>query len=170
MRDDENRDPPARPNDRVAGVSPRYDCPGCADRLEPIEAQIYRLECASCRGIWLDGSGTDAVVRGAISVVDDEAAVSGKNAPRSPYRGAPRLVEGRVCPFCRAGLELVTVPELGVALDICRAHGTWFDATELDAVVEHYVDKRSREEDVIGMLLERARTPSLRARRWHPFW
>ncbi|MEQ9318400.1 MAG: zf-TFIIB domain-containing protein, partial [Polyangiaceae bacterium] len=123
-----------------------------------------------CRGIWLDKSGTEAVVRGAISVVDDEAGAGKRGAPRSPYRGAPRVLEGRLCPFCGGRLELVSVPELGVQVDICREHGTWFDVTELNAVVEHYVDERGREEDVVGRLLRRATKPSLRARRWHPFW
>ena len=148
-----------------SSVAPHYDCPACSDRLASVEAQIFRLECASCHGIWLDESGTDAVVRGAISVIDDEPATGKRNAPRSPYRGVPRVRQGRLCPFCRGGLEPVTVPELGVQVDLCREHGTWFDVTELSAIVEHYLDKRSREDDVVGMLVERARTPSRRARR-----
>lgn len=149
-------------------MSPRYDCPACSNPLVRVEAQLFRLECGTCHGIWLDRSGTEAVVRGAISVVDDEGSGGGRDVPKSPYRGAPRLFEGRSCPFCSRALELVTVPELGVPVDVCREHGTWFDVSELQAVVDHYVGKT--EDDTLGMLLDRARRPSARARRWHPFW
>ena len=103
-------------------------------------------------------------------MIDDEAGERRADTPKSPYRGARRTLDGRACPFCGAGLELVTVPELGVQVDVCREHGTWFDVTELRAVVDHYVEKRSRRDDVVAMLLDRAREPSRRARGWHPFW
>ena len=153
-------------------ASDGYRCPACESALVQVPSQLFRLECGSCHGVWLDGAGTEQVVKGAISVIDDEEeAMRRRDRALTPYRGAPRAFDGeRSCPFCAGQLMTVTVPELGVDLDLCREHGTWFDMTELRAVVEHYLVKQTNEDQVLGMLIQRARDPTPRARRWHPFW
>jgi Zn-finger nucleic acid-binding protein len=155
----------------VIGESDGVRCPACHTGLEQVEAEVFRLECHTCHGIWLDKSGTEQVVRGAITVIDDEAQARQRDRARTPYRGQPRRLGGeRSCPFCAAGLRMVVVPDLGVEVDVCSAHGTWFDVAELSKVVEYYVARRSDEEDTLSMLLRRARRPTKRARSWQPFW
>ena len=149
-------------------------CPACGDKVLPVEGRAFALECERCRGRWLDRSATEEVVRGVITLADEAEKIETKgDRAQTPYRGAPRLgVADRDCPFCAARLRPVRVEAAGIDLDVCPSHGTWFDAGELEAVVGHYREKVAKrdESQAMDLLIERARRPSARARRWHPFW
>lgn len=49
-----------------------------------------------------------------------------------PWRDRQGLARG--CPMCQVGMQ--TVELSGIQLDRCASHGIWFDATELDGVLQ----------------------------------
>jgi hypothetical protein len=40
------------------------------------------------------------------------------------------------CPVCRTAMECVGLSETVHDVDVCKAHGTWFDRTELAAFMD----------------------------------
>ena len=143
-------------------------CPACPGTLTLIPDYGYRLSCDRCSGYWLDRSGTEALVQGIITGLDESPRTKVRDRG-SPYRGVV-VTEQRACPHCDAPLRPVDVPEIGVRLHVCTTHGTWFDPGELSDVLQHYVDKNASPEVAMRRLLSKARDPSARARAWHPFW
>ena len=149
-------------------------CPACAGALRPLDGRVFALGCEHCHGRWLDRSTTEEVVRGVITLADEagEAEAQGDRA-QTPYRGAPRVGSREREWRCGAtGLGGVRVGEIGIDLDVCPGDGTWFEAAGLDAVGRHDQAKGAvrNETQAMELLIERARRPSTRARRWHPFW
>ena len=63
----------------------------------------------------------------------------GAAAPRAPLRGTGTALEPVTyvpCPLCHTSMNRMNFGKLsGVIVDVCRAHGTWFDAGELTRVV-----------------------------------
>ena len=101
--------------------------------------------CDRCLGIWLDNRACQALVGDRISEAGREKiswvtqqnrtpapAPAGQGYRRPEAVGAPD--EAVACPVCRGALRsFVTDPSrhgARVALDVCPAHGTWFDHGE----------------------------------------
>jgi Zn-finger nucleic acid-binding protein len=113
------------------------------------DGQLSAQGCSTCGGVWLDNAATAKVLAG----VGDRAAVAiadhlrSPTAPSNPYRRGGT----HGCPVCRQALERVVTdarrhPVAGIELDICRAHGTWFDGGELGTVAGAVVRKRERDD------------------------
>ncbi|MCA9585345.1 MAG: zinc ribbon domain-containing protein [Myxococcales bacterium] len=109
-------------------------CPRCARPLEgtPDHANI---ECASCGGLF--------VSKESLSEILAAAEVRGPFAAAKPEPkwNAPAVALGEVrylaCPTCRKTMNRHNFGRIsGVIVDVCRAHGTWFDAGELTRTVE----------------------------------
>jgi Zn-finger nucleic acid-binding protein len=125
--------------------SPRVRaCPRCAGGTQLVARLIAGVlldECPACCGVWLDAGAVDRVVRErreqslstlrqvlgpSQGLVGDPA-----GAPAQPARMYIR------CPDCDQIMNRVNFARRsGILLDVCRAHGTWFDAAELPRVVE----------------------------------
>jgi Zn-finger nucleic acid-binding protein len=109
-------------------------CPRCNVPLEAAggaggweDARVH--ECARCGGIF--------VPREALAELLCRAELSGPF--QSPKRAivvgldAVRYVR---CPLCHTSMNRVNFGKVsGVIVDVCRAHGTWFDAEELTRVI-----------------------------------
>lgn len=93
-------------------------CPRClVERLCPPEGEHAGRPCRSCRGAWLP---TDAALR----------LIAG---PFGPLTELPRLPTGHLrCPVCHAELERHHIA--AIELDLCPAHGVWFDHAEIDRI------------------------------------
>lgn len=122
-------------------------CAGCEHELglEPI-AEPDTLRCQDCdepfaafhagTGVlracrWCGGQLVDhALLRELLERQESQ----GRNAPRPPPRKEPVDVGVRYvrCPICRQPMNRKNFAgKSGVIVDICRAHGTWFDRGEL---------------------------------------
>jgi Zn-finger nucleic acid-binding protein len=115
-------------------------CPRCRSPLEvsaagaweradpPFAGGDARLhECPRCGGMF--------VPRDALAEILARAEVQGA-IPET--RGVPALetVTYIPCPMCHTSMNRVNFGKLsGVIVDVCRSHGTWFDAGELTRVV-----------------------------------
>jgi Zn-finger nucleic acid-binding protein len=118
-------------------------CPACGDgrhlnsrRLG--DPGVTLLECARCAGLWLSNEELQLVLersRAPLGLADSIATAEARGAVaegRSPAQG-PLY---RPCPECGKLMHRRNYGQKsGVIIDSCAAHGAWFDAQELDAIV-----------------------------------
>jgi Zn-finger nucleic acid-binding protein len=124
------------------GSSAKLPCPRCEVPLFEGRAQNITLHgCGTCGGVWLDNEGSLAVMQqippSLLELADRAARAS---------RGKPDHVPH--CPIDKAILERVTVK--GVDLDVCKAHGTWFDAGEVRRIAQAYASERIDHENALA--------------------
>lgn len=101
-------------------------CPRCRAPLEAAAGDATLSECARCGGIFV---AKDALVR-----ILAAAEVSGPVCKTSPAF----LTDVRYlpCPQCHTTMNRVNFGRAsGVIVDVCRAHGTWFDPGDLTRVI-----------------------------------
>lgn len=105
------------------------------------------LDCSACQGIFLekyviDRMGTEE---------GKEIRLAFPKRARAPEPTPVRYIE---CPTCHRLMNRTIFAKMsGVIVDVCKDHGVWFDAGEINAVVEFVekgglarAEKRAREE------------------------
>jgi Zn-finger nucleic acid-binding protein len=115
-------------------------CPGCgSERLRSRRLGHEGLavsECAVCGGLWLDNTVFEIVAtRARIGSLGDLGLAPPQPAiPPSPPAPGQHLY--RPCPVCRNLMNRHNYGGAsGVILDLCRAHGIWFDRDELPRIL-----------------------------------
>jgi Zn-finger nucleic acid-binding protein len=131
------------------------------------EAGAYTLhECAKCFGVWVDRDTVENLCREAAreAVTGPSAAgpIQQASAPLAPIRYVK-------CPQCQGLMHRVNYGKSsGIVLDVCRAHGTWFDDRELTSIVAFIraggLD-RAREREKAELAVERRRQATAAAQR-----
>lgn len=107
-------------------------CPRCELPLfEGRAGEIAMLGCGRCGGIWLD----NAAAQRALATMDEAVVALADQASR---QAAFTVDVGRTisCPTCRRPMGRTRAPKSGIYIDVCGAHGTWFDRYELGVVME----------------------------------
>jgi Zn-finger nucleic acid-binding protein len=113
-------------------------CPACKAQLAKTElggAEIHT--CGGCGGTWLDREifeniSADREKRGLVLTGLSSAVES--FVPES-------TVAYRPCPICGKFMNRINYARIsGVILDTCRSHGIWFDARELQNVL-NFIEK-----------------------------
>jgi len=107
-------------------------CPGCRGRMTSLAlGDASLLECESCDGLWVDAATFERIC----SDKESQAAVLHPRAappPRTSLR-----VSYRPCLRCGTMMNRVNFGKLsGTVIDVCRDHGTFLDAGELQAIVQ----------------------------------
>jgi len=140
-------------------------CPGCEKPLLRGELGEFVLhECGKCFGLWVDKDTFERICRDA----EQEAFSFGSPDPSAePGTGALPKIRYVRCPHCRKFMNRVQFAECsGVVVDVCRDHGTWFDAHELQRIVQFIrgggMDK-ARQRQKAELAAERRR---VQAARW----
>lgn len=113
-------------------------CPHCQAELVPGGVPDVALWCcARCGGAWTDTKGSWLVARALLSAEARAAATLTRQRAkqRDAYRANARGASTRRCPSCGSALERGHAAGRGVEVDLCRAHGTWFDAGEIERIV-----------------------------------
>jgi Zn-finger nucleic acid-binding protein len=111
-------------------------CPRACGELRTVALGGVELdECPRCSGVWVD----DATFRRLCADRERQAVLLGAPAPAP--RGGAATAAARVryapCPECRKLMNRVNFARAsGVIVDVCKAHGVWFDEDELRRVVE----------------------------------
>jgi Zn-finger nucleic acid-binding protein len=106
----------------------RFRCPVCENAaLSPaIFVGITRHGCAGCGGAWVDDVDLEQILLDLGGVPDEPL------GPPAP------VVSPRACPRC--GEPMTSEHSYGdephVKIDLCAAHGAWFDKDELATVIE----------------------------------
>lgn len=106
-----------------------FACPRCDARLFAGQADgVSMLGCGLCGGIWLDNEAAQRVTQHFSERVVELATRASQSAQRRPDVRAVAK-----CASCRAEMGRRTYGQ--VSVDVCQAHGTWFDAGELAALL-----------------------------------
>ncbi len=117
-----------------AGASRK--CPrGCGDMKQVSLGNVLMYECPKCNGLWLDPQTFDKLL------ADKQQTSSGLFGEPGT---TPAVVTQPVetvryvpCPVCGKLMNRQNFAHSsGVIIDICKAHGVWFDADELRRVIE----------------------------------
>jgi Zn-finger nucleic acid-binding protein len=127
-------DPYRTPGAVVGPPCPR--CAGVALTRRPL-ADASVDECARCRGVFVAPKVVERISRD----LSLRAAIS------DTFAGGPVVeplgVNALRCPRCSIGMRRQELArDAKVWIDVCGAHGTWFDARELPAMVALVGQKR----------------------------
>ena len=110
---------------RVHAEETRPPCPRCADFLNEKRVNDAVLSaCKNCGGVWLDATTVERLRRAPDGEVDRAAAQIGA---RADTFAAPDRSLAISCPICRTHLRRFAIAGTPHAVDVCDAHGTWFD-------------------------------------------
>lgn len=148
------------------------ECPVCVRPLVELSCKQGVIRpCETCGGVWLSAAQSRRVTAGTLSAEERKLAREATRRFRSRQRGGtyrsvlPAADGERACPVCEAPLALSTVAPVGVVVDRCDLHGTWFDAGEL-RIVARWFELRARglDEELasLAMLLQRGARRSRR--------
>lgn len=127
--------------EEVAGGRSDYSCPSCrperrlsSRKVPDAMTPLALLECGSCAGVWLGHPTFDALQEKARR---DAVPAPGAAAPATgAHGGKSGEITYRPCPVCRKLMvRRAFAGSSGIVLDVCRNHGLWFDADELDATL-----------------------------------
>ena len=120
------------PRTSIPEVASPLACPRCRVLLVLGHAGGTLLwGCGTCGGIWLDnataGRITSAMPPDALALADSAAGHA---------RHQPDVHAAIACPECARPLSRRHVGAARVDIDVCEAHGTWFDKHELRHVAQ----------------------------------
>jgi len=167
----------------LTDVTSSLRCPcGSADlthRAIPVSpgttgGPLLLADCASCFGMWLSRKTVERLIA---SHADDTIllalapGVSARSASRAPGTGMTE-VRYRPCPDCGTIMNRVNYARIsGIVVDVCKQHGTWFDAQELPALLD-FVRRGgldvARSRETVALADERRRLERERAMRTQP--
>jgi Zn-finger nucleic acid-binding protein len=119
--------------DRAAMESAGMPCPKCDIELQKITVgKAILCECSKCEGFWLDTLSFEEICTDR----EQQSALLG-TAVILPPPPLPDKVHYIKCPQCRDLMQRVNFAGCsGVVIDTCRLHGAWFDAKELQRIIQ----------------------------------
>jgi len=125
------------------GPSPAGSCPRCRETLIAVSAGAILpgvRTCHKCGGVFADNDASKRIV----STLDRLLLEVGFQAALGKRRvGDPReLARSLTCPECLVGMRKVRIESAACEIDVCPAHGSWFDAGELQDVMRAYASSR----------------------------
>lgn len=99
-----------------------------------VVGKVTLSECTKCEGLWTD----TATLHQICADQEKQSAILGGAIPLPAAQGRPlEKVVYVPCPICAKLMNRVNFAKCsGVIVDVCQAHGTWFDKEELRRLVE----------------------------------
>ncbi|NRA37997.1 MAG: zf-TFIIB domain-containing protein [Planctomycetes bacterium] len=131
-------------SESCAALATDAGCPSCGDgkKLQSREFSPGKsfLECGNCAGMWVGNSVIQSILKTAKSEGRDASFGLGQQ-PAIATRSVDNRPEGdplyRECPECRHHMRRhIFAQNSGVVIDSCKEHGVWFDAQELDLILD----------------------------------
>jgi len=92
-------------------------------------------ECEHCGGLWLDVGTFERICANR----EEQSAVLGgaSMSPQAQTHSTSETIRYVPCPQCGQLMNRINFARCsGVVVDVCKGHGTWFDASELREIVE----------------------------------
>ena len=126
-----------------AGQPSDTACPCCGKAQKLNSRNLGRegvsvLECPQCAGLWIGRDTFQVIAEKARSTAASAEMFSGQgNAVRlKKGPGAQKGPMYRTCPECGRMMHRKNFGKRsGVIVDVCKVHGIWFDAEELDRIL-----------------------------------
>ena len=112
-------------------------CPRCRLDMDALAIGAAMLrECGQCNGLWVEARALEKICADR----EQQAAVLGTASPvptHSVHPDPSQKVRYVPCPQCSQLMNRINFARCsGVVVDICKGHGTWFDAEELRRIIE----------------------------------
>ncbi len=136
-------------------------CPSCEQRLEPADVGgVVLHECLGCGGIWLDTAAFQQICN------DREQQEQISLFHSGPDMATPQTATVRnrfyiPCPECGNLMNQKNFAGCsGVVIDVCKAHGIWFECLELMHIIRFIQDgglAKAREQEIAKLQEEQAR-------------
>jgi Zn-finger nucleic acid-binding protein len=120
------------------GPSPTGACPRCREPLLGIAGIPNVRRCEKCGGVFADNEASRRIVLAFDRVLLEVGFASSQGKPPARETGA-----ALTCPECLVAMRKVRIESAVCDIDVCPAHGSWFDPGELETVMRAY--KRARE-------------------------
>jgi Zn-finger nucleic acid-binding protein len=122
------------------GPSPAGSCPRCREALTPAApAPTMARACERCGGVFATNEASRRIVASLDRALLEVGFAASRGKPRP--RG-PETALGLTCPECLVSMQRIRVESAACMIDACPAHGTWFDAGELEDVMRAYARSR----------------------------
>lgn len=122
----------------AATVEPGEDrqCPRCDQALGGrLVGDVVVDECVACHGLWLDHVAVQRIVTDRQQARADS--LLGALPATLTYAAQPASKMYVKCPVCRVVMNRrLFAAGSGVIVDICKAHGAFFDTGELPRIIE----------------------------------
>jgi len=115
-------------------------CPRCDQHLiGRLVSDVLLDECDGCGGVFVDAAALERILKERRQARADALLGAIPRAELAPPSGdGPVYVK---CPDCSTLMNRRAFARgAGVVVDVCRQHGTWFDAGELPRVIEFAMD------------------------------
>jgi Zn-finger nucleic acid-binding protein len=119
---------------RSAGAPSELPCPRCGggSLWRRTIGSVSVAECQVCEGVWVARETLDMILDDLGLYQEVRTIYTAPHARGEP--GGPFYLK---CPSCTEVMnKRLFAPTAKVIVDVCRAHGTWFDAGELPAVID----------------------------------
>ena len=112
----------------------KMDCPKCKDEMKSVQVgKISLWECPACDGMWVD----NATLQQICAEKEQQAAVMGMPVDAPTPVHLDTNFHYLPCPVCQQFMNRINFAHCsGVIINVCKAHGTWFDKDELRRLVE----------------------------------
>ncbi|MBI3790731.1 MAG: zf-TFIIB domain-containing protein, partial [Gemmatimonadetes bacterium] len=112
------------------GAAP-ITCPDGHGALVTVRIGIITVaECGGCRGLWLDAELFARIIDDQVTRANVLRWHAGSDA--SLVAPTAAAIHYRPCPRCTKLMNRVNFARVSkVIVDVCKAHGTWFDRDEL---------------------------------------
>lgn len=109
-------------------------CPRCRINMQAVMiGKTHLRECSKCEGIWADTASLQQIYEDR----EEQAAVLGTAAPVAESNSLEMPIRYIPCPICNTLMNRVNFAHCSnVIVNVCKAHGTWFDKDELRRIVE----------------------------------
>lgn len=121
-------------------VAPMHGvCPRCFHPLKAWRAIPEVQFCETCGGVMADNPASRRIAETLDRTLLDVAFRA--NLEKTVTPDTARVVS---CPECLHDMQRVAIASAMCEVDVCEAHGTWFDAGELEAVMRAYKNRRAR--------------------------
>jgi Zn-finger nucleic acid-binding protein len=120
------------------GDETKHLCPRCAEH-PPLRVEVvtgYPLErCISCEGLWVDRETAERLYKSKEKTGEVERVVGQQQVKSQVVKGT---AEGYIkCVVCGTMMNRKNFGRYsGVIIDVCQQHGTWFDAGELQRIMQ----------------------------------
>ena len=120
-----------------SGPSPAGTCPRCRETLLDVDGVPAVKWCERCGGVFADAEASRRIMSTFDRTLLEVGFQAGLGKPRDASTRRPIT-----CPECLVTMHVVRVESAACEVDACPAHGTWFDAGELEDVMRAFTSAR----------------------------
>jgi Zn-finger nucleic acid-binding protein len=146
------------------GTASARVCPRCGTKLVArLISDVLLDECPSCHGVFVDMAALERILTERRQARADALLGTARPEPAGDAAtpSGPMYVK---CPDCGKMMNRKNFASgSGIIVDICKSHGTWFDANELPRVIDFVMKgglERAEKRDAERVLEEARRTRS----------